>query len=64
MKEFLKGNYAVPAEIIETEPADGDGATAEFEEKALARLGGSICFVSKRAFLWKGDEPATMPRAE
>lgn len=30
------------------------GATTEFEKKALSRLGGSICFVSKKGFLWKG----------
>lgn len=56
MTEFLKGNYELDVVI----DADADGAktdaTAEFEKKALSRLGGSICFVSKKGFLWKGDE--------
>ena len=30
-------------------------ALLEFEKKALSRLGGSICFVSKKGFIWKGD---------
>ena len=58
MKEFLKGNYKVDA-VIEESPADADAAsTEEFERKALSRLGGSICFVSKRAFVWQGDKPS------
>ena len=53
-KEYLKGNYKLDAEIQE-EPEEAEaGATAEFERKALSRLGGSICFVSKKGFLWKG----------
>jgi hypothetical protein len=54
MNEYLKGNYQVDAKI--EEPADeAPSSTDEFEKKALARLGGSICFVSKKGFLWKGD---------
>ena len=53
MPEFLKGNYKVDA-IIE-DKADAADSTDEFEKKALSRLGGSICFVSKKGFLWKGD---------
>ena len=54
MKEFLKGNYKVKAVIKEPVASDAS-ATDEFEKKALSRLGGSICFVSKKGFLWKGD---------
>lgn len=33
------------------------GLTAKFEESALAKLGGSLCFVMKGdTFVWKGDE--------
>ena len=53
MKEFLKGNYKVEAVIQESEAEAG--ATEAFERKALSRLGGSICFVSKKSFLWEGD---------
>ncbi|HEU4369320.1 MAG TPA: hypothetical protein VFV05_13950 [Methylomirabilota bacterium] len=55
MKRFLRGNY--PLEVTIEEPAEGaPDATEAFERKALSRLGGSICFVSKKGFLWKGDD--------
>jgi hypothetical protein len=54
MKQFLRGNYTLDVTI--NEPAeDALDATDAFERKALARLGGSICFVSKKGFLWTGD---------
>lgn len=54
MKRFLRGNYTV--DVVIEEPAEGaPDATEAFERKALSRLGGSICFVSKKGFLWKGD---------
>jgi hypothetical protein len=56
MKEFLKGNYKVDAVIKESEAEAEAGATEAFERKALSRLGGSICFVSKKNFLWEGDK--------
>jgi hypothetical protein len=55
MKEFLKGNYKVDAVIKESEAEAEAGATEAFERKALSRLGGSICFVSKKSFIWEGD---------
>ena len=54
MTEYLKGNYKLDAKIEEPAETPGD-TTDEFEKKALARLGGSICFVSKKGFLWTGD---------
>ena len=54
MKQFLKGNYRVEAVIEEDGGGPADGVDA-FEKTALARLGGSICFVSKKGFLWKGE---------
>ena len=54
MKEFLKGNYKLKTVIKEPTVSEAS-ATDEFEKKALSRLGGSICFVSKKGFLWKGD---------
>jgi len=53
MTEYLKGNYKLDAQI--TPEGEETDATSEFEKKALSRLGGSICFVSKKGFLWKGD---------
>ena len=54
MNDYLKGNYKLDAKIDEPEDA-APSSTDEFEKKALSRLGGSICFVSKKGFLWKGD---------
>ena len=63
MKEFLKGNYKLKAVIEESKNGEPATSTDEFEKKALSRLGGSICFVSKKGFLWKGeDETADGPR--
>lgn len=62
MKEFLKGNYKVDTEIKEAVDEERSQLEAEFERKALSRLGGSICFVSKKAFVWTG-EPAAAPQA-
>jgi hypothetical protein len=58
MKEFLKGNYKVDTEIKETVADERSQLETEFERKALSRLGGSICFVSKKSFIWNGDQPA------
>ena len=55
MTEYLKGNYRVDAKITEPAEAKEAKSTEEFERKALARLGGSVCFVSKKGFLWKGE---------
>lgn len=54
MTRFLKGNYELDV-VIDAKDGGETGATTEFEKKALSRLGGSICFVSKKGFLWKGD---------
>jgi hypothetical protein len=53
MNEYLKGNYKVDLKIEER--ADAADSTDEFERKALSRLGGSICFVSKKKLLWQGE---------
>jgi hypothetical protein len=57
MPEFLKGNYKVNATI--EDKVDAANATDEFEKKALSRLGGSICFVSKKGLIWNGDKDKT-----
>ena len=54
MPEFLKGNYKLNAKI--EDKADATDSTDEFEKKALSRLGGSICFVSKKSLIWNGDK--------
>jgi hypothetical protein len=52
--EFLKGNYKIDISI--EDKADATDSTDEFEKKALSRLGGSICFVSKKSLIWSGDK--------
>ena len=54
MPEFLKGNYKVNVKI--EDKSDAADSTDEFEKKALSRLGGSICFVSKKSLIWNGDK--------
>lgn len=58
MAKFLKGNYCLPRgknrSITRKKRKD---LTARFEESALAKLGGSLCFVMKgNTFVWKGDD--------
>ena len=61
MPEFLKGNYRVAARL--EDKADAADSTDEFEKKALSRLGGSICFVSKKSLMWQGEEKPQASRA-
>ena len=61
MPEFLKGNYKVDARI-EDKAVDAD-STDEFEKKALSKLGGSTCFVSKKSLVWQGEEKPQARRA-
>jgi len=58
MSKFLKGNYELNVNIDDTRADDAERTVEEFERKALSRLGGSICFVSKKGFLWKGENGA------
>jgi hypothetical protein len=53
MPDFLKGNYKIDVTI--EDKADAADSTDEFEKKALSRLGGSICFVSKKSLIWQGE---------
>lgn len=59
MPEFLKGNYELP-DKADSEPKTEEAAkslTELFEEQALAKLGGSMCFVKTgKTFVWSGDD--------
>lgn len=59
MSNFLKGNYELkkrPAKI-QTRKRAKPKLTEQLEENALARLGGSMCFVIKgKTFMWNGDD--------
>ena len=59
MSEFLKGNYQLPKGARRESPTGNSRKTLteNFEDSVLAKLGGSICFVTKgKTFLWTGDE--------
>ena len=61
MSDFLKGNYQVP-NLAGSDAEAGNhektrSLTEQMEESALAKLGGSMCFVIKGSqFVWSGDE--------
>ena len=63
MPKFLKGNYRLPkgkSKLTAGKKATKD-LTQQLEEHALAKLGGSMCFVMKKGtFIWtdhtKNDE--------
>ena len=51
---LLKGNYNTKKTITAERPEET--TEEKFEREALARLGGSIAFVSRKKFLWKGED--------
>ena len=60
MAKFLKGNYRLPKGKgnLGVRRAKKD-LTGQFEASALAKLGGSLCFVMKKAnFIWSDDTNA------
>ena len=60
MSKLLRGNFSTKKEV-EGE-SKGHDVTEEFEKEALRRLGGSIAYVSKKKFVWSGeDSEATSP---
>ena len=57
MSDFLKGNFKVDRPVdASTNATESD--TQAFERRALARLAGSIAFVTKKGFLWTGETKA------
>ena len=59
MPDLLKGNYKMDKPQIQktTKKRSSKTLTDKFEESALAKLGGSMCFVMKgKTFLWSGNE--------
>jgi len=60
MADILKGNYRLnnqPVSDNQKGKKAFDSLTDKLEESALAKLGGSICFVLKgNTFVWEGDD--------
>ena len=60
MSQLLRGNFT-PRTDVSAEKKE-ETMEGRFEQAALARLGGSIGYVSRRGFLWVGDdEEKVMP---
>ena len=57
MADVLRGNYKVSKPIKSARaPKPKKELTEEFEQEALAKLGGSITFVMKGdTFMWDGE---------
>ena len=58
MVSFLNGNYDLPKRKAKaSRPRKSQkNLTERFEDAALAKLGGSVCFVVKdKVLLWTGD---------
>ena len=64
MPKFLKGNYRLPkGKGTVTAKRKRKDLTARFEESAMAKLGGSLCFVMKKGtFVWNDDAAHETPR--
>ncbi|NVJ91168.1 MAG: hypothetical protein HWE34_05900 [Methylocystaceae bacterium] len=56
MNNLLKGNFEPASQVVKNK--EKDDIESRFEKAALATLGGSIGFVSRKNFVWieDGDE--------
>lgn len=62
MPNFMKGNYRLRKSSGRTARKPKASLTEQFEKQALAKLGGSLCFVTKKGnMIWsgEGDGPTT-----
>jgi hypothetical protein len=55
MPDFLKGNFETKNQVVSSGD-DAENLNDRFEREALKRLGGSIAFVSKKGFVWTGED--------
>jgi hypothetical protein len=53
MSKLLRGNFEARGDV--RVGSNGEDLETKFERAALARLGGSIAYVSRKKFLWNGD---------
>jgi hypothetical protein len=54
MSQLLRGNFTARNEV-KSKKTEEDLST-KFERTALAQLGGSIAYVSRKTFLWNGED--------
>ena len=53
-KALLKGNFQTKKQV-HSKNAGPETLEEQFEKEAMKKLGGSICFVSKKKVLWPED---------
>jgi hypothetical protein len=58
MSDLMKGNFK-PKRKLDASKEEKETLEQRFEREAMKRLGGSICFVSKKKVAWdlQGSEP-------
>jgi hypothetical protein len=56
MSEFLKGNFKTKKPVDSPGAGEEDSLEKRFEKEALAKLGGSVAFVSKKKVLWDQND--------
>ena len=59
MSQVLRGNFTTRTPVVVKEKEST--LETRFEREALKRLGGRIAFVSKKKFLWSGDDDKGTP---
>lgn len=57
-QSLLKGNFKAQKDVFLAE-SDSVDVTEEFERRAMAKLGGSICFVRKKSFVLDPEKDNT-----
>ena len=57
MSAYLKGNVTAKGSV-ESPGNRAESACDNFEDAALPRFGGSIAYVSRKNFLWQGEDEA------
>ena len=55
MDSVIKGNFKTIKEVV-VKNEEGETLEDRFEKEALAKLGGSIAFVSRKKVLWPNEE--------
>jgi hypothetical protein len=56
MPEYIKGNFKPKRPVQKKHESEENLINEQFERTALKRLGGSIAFVTRKGFIWKGDD--------
>ena len=60
MSDFLKGNFKVKNEVVETKTETEKSASEilaeKFEKAALSSIGGSMVYVKRTNLTWNGQD--------